>query len=177
MRNYKLILSEIEEFLNDSNCSLDLAIEAILSSKRIFIAGAGRSGLVGKFFGMRLMHLGFDSFIVGETTTPKIKNGDLLIAISNSGKTASIVNFAKRAKESNAKVLAITSNEISSLSSYANSILLLNGNVSKESRKTLPLGSLFELSSLVVLESAVATLMERLSLSEENLKANHTNLE
>lgn len=175
--SYKLILSEIESFLDSSNFSLDLAIESISSSKRIFIAGAGRSGLVGRFFGMRLMHLGFESFIVGETTTPKIKEKDLLIAISNSGKTASIVNFAKRAKESNAKVLAITSSETSPLSDYANSILLLNGDISKESKKALPLGSLFELSSLIALESVVAALMERLSLSEESLKANHTNLE
>ena len=37
--------------------------------------GAGRSGLVAKAFAMRLMHLGLEAFVVGETITPALNKG------------------------------------------------------------------------------------------------------
>ena len=65
---------------------LDL-VQTVKAVPRVFITGAGRSGLVGRFFVMRLVHLGKSAFVVGETTTPAINEGDLLIAISGSGNT------------------------------------------------------------------------------------------
>ncbi|MGZ4892148.1 MAG: SIS domain-containing protein, partial [Halobacteriota archaeon] len=55
--------------------------------KRLFVMGAGRSGLVVKGFAMRLMHLGFNVYVVGETVTPAVETDDLLIVISGSGET------------------------------------------------------------------------------------------
>lgn len=48
-------------------------IEMIEGVENVFIMGLGRSGLVAKAFGMRLMHLGLNVYIVGETITPAIK--------------------------------------------------------------------------------------------------------
>lgn len=62
-------------------------IEEIRNSDRIFVVGTGRSELVGKAFAMRLMHLGFNVHVVGEVTTPAIRDKDCLIAISGSGET------------------------------------------------------------------------------------------
>ncbi len=45
-------------------------IDELLSAKRIYVMGAGRSGLIAKAFAMRLMHLGMHSYVVGETITP-----------------------------------------------------------------------------------------------------------
>lgn len=52
--------------------SIKKTIEYIMGADSIFIMGAGRSGLVGKAFAMRLMHLGFTSYVVGESTTPAV---------------------------------------------------------------------------------------------------------
>jgi len=46
---------------------------------RVFVAGAGRSGLVLRMAAMRLMHLGLDVHVAGDTTTPAITSGDLLL--------------------------------------------------------------------------------------------------
>ena len=48
-------------------------IETIINSDCVFIVGTGRSELVGKMFAMRLMHLGFTVYVVGDVTTPAIK--------------------------------------------------------------------------------------------------------
>src|SRR5690606_22713650 len=89
--------------------------DVITTSNRVFIAGTGRSGLIGKVFGMRLMHNGFNVFIVGETTTPSIQNGDTLLLISGSGNTATLVNFAKKANEVGAKLALVTTNPQSAI--------------------------------------------------------------
>jgi 6-phospho-3-hexuloisomerase len=57
----------------------------ILHAKRIYVTGAGRSGFIAKAFGMRLMHLEFESYVVGETITPALSGGDTLVAFSGSG--------------------------------------------------------------------------------------------
>ncbi len=44
-------------------------LDAILDADRIYVMGAGRSGLVAKSFAMRLMHTGFTAYVVGETIT------------------------------------------------------------------------------------------------------------
>jgi 6-phospho-3-hexuloisomerase len=47
---------------------------------------------------MRFMHLGYTVFIVGETNTPAILEGDLLLVASGSGTTSSVVSSAEKAK-------------------------------------------------------------------------------
>ena len=64
-------------------------VELCQKANRIFIAGAGRSGFCARGFANRMMHLGFTVYFVGETTTPSIQEGDLLIVGSGSGTTAS----------------------------------------------------------------------------------------
>ena len=87
------IHGEIEQALkqlHDKNC--DHLIEMILQAKRIFLAGKGRSGLVMQMFAMRLMQMGFTVHVVGETTTPAIENGDILVVGSGSGETPKIIS-------------------------------------------------------------------------------------
>jgi 6-phospho-3-hexuloisomerase len=48
--------------------------------------------------GSYAMHLGYTVFIVGETNTPAILEGDLLLVASGSGTTSSVVSSAEKAK-------------------------------------------------------------------------------
>ncbi|MGN1007557.1 MAG: 6-phospho-3-hexuloisomerase, partial [Butyricicoccus sp.] len=64
--------------LNRSADTLDDAklaaiIAKIQSHDRIFVYGTGRSGLMLKAFAMRLMQIGLNAFVVGETTTPSVQ--------------------------------------------------------------------------------------------------------
>ncbi|HII81332.1 MAG TPA: SIS domain-containing protein, partial [Methanosarcina sp.] len=74
-------------------------LQKILDGERVFVMGAGRSGLVAKAFAMRLMHLGFSVYVVGETTTPAVRPADVVIAISGSGETHSIADLGKIVKD------------------------------------------------------------------------------
>lgn len=64
--------------------------ELLLQSNKVFVAGAGRSGLMGRAFAMRLMHVGKEVYVVGETVTPGIEPGDVLVLGSGSGETKEI---------------------------------------------------------------------------------------
>ena len=107
-RNTEVLMDRITGILSNAEEDIFAAFTGrIMASKRIFIVGMGRSGLVGKFFGMRLMHLGKTVYIVGETNTPSIADGDLLIAVSGSGSTSYVLHVAAVAKANNAGVVGI----------------------------------------------------------------------
>jgi len=170
--------------------AIDSFVDAILAADHVFIHGAGRSGLVGRAFAMRLMHLDFKVYVVGETITPPIRKGDLYIAITGSGKTQSIYAIVKTAKEQGAKIAAITSHPDSPIGKLADIIVKIKGRertdetrdylarqMTGEHEPMTPLGTLFELSAMVFLDSIVEELMIRKNKSESEMEGFHTNLE
>lgn len=169
--------------------SIKQAIKNILDAKAIFVMGAGRSGLVGKAFAMRLMHLGFTSYVVGESTTPAVHKGDLVIAISGSGETRSIADLGAIAKEIGATLLTVTSNKDSTLGRISDTVTEIAGRTKNDSGGYLerhmkgdytlltPLGTSFEITSLVFLDALVAELIYITGASEADLKSRHAKLE
>ena len=182
-------IRDAEEYLVEE----DIAnfIEIITTADNIFVTGAGRSGLAAKAFAMRLMHLGLSSYVVGETISPAINAGDCILAISGSGETNTIVTAAKISKKRGAKVLALTSYPESSLGQLADGIIHVKGRTKVEVddenylkrqikgnyTSLTPLGTAFELTSLVFLDGLVSELMETMGKTEEDLKNRHTVLE
>lgn len=178
-----------EEYLD--NESVENFIDYIVNADNIFVIGAGRSGLAARAFAMRLMHLGISSYVVGETTTPAINDGDCLIAISGSGETNTIVSPVKIAKNRGASVLSLTSYPDSTLGKLSNQIIFVKGRTKVEVddknymkrqihgnyTSLTPLGTAFELTSLVFLDGLVSELMEVMCQTESDLKARHTVLE
>ena len=153
--------------------------DLIHSRDKIFIVGSGRSGLVGKFFGMRLMHIGKNVYIVGETLTPRITEGSILIAISGSGETSSVVAVCKKAIESNAKIILFTSDETSTLSAMSDLVIKVEGKMEKKHNgvNVIPMGTVFEITTLLLLESSIGKSIFNFDISENELKLRHTNLE
>lgn len=169
---------------------LEMLLEAKDSGAKILVVGAGRSGLVGKAFAMRLMHLGFNVYVLGETITPAVSQGDLIIAISGSGTTQIVVSVAEAAKSMGARVLAVTSFPDSPLAKVSDHVVRIPGRtkVSKEvdyfARQVLgiyeplaPLGTLFEDAAMVFFDGVVVALMRALGVNEDYLMARHANIE
>lgn len=177
-------VSSLSKILDETIVKADISPlnlqEQILLTKRVFVLGAGRSGLVAKIFAMRLMHIGKVTYVVGDVTTPRIEKNDLLIVITGSGKTTSIVNNVKIAKSIGSKVISLTTNVASEVAEYSDDIILFDVkskcNYTQEDN-ILPLGTLFELSSLLTLETVIANLIEKLEINEGVLRSRHTNLE
>jgi 6-phospho-3-hexuloisomerase len=159
-------------------------------AKRIFLCGAGRSGYVAKAFAMRLMHLGFEVHVAGEATTPAIRKGDLLVAVTGSGETNSVVSMAQAAKKMDARVVSVTSDPRSSVAALSDVIVMVKGRAPGRREKDwlarqlrggheplAPLGTLFELSAMVFFDSLVEELMVLKKESEEDMRKRHTQLE
>ena len=169
---------------------IDVLLKAGNEKRKILVIGAGRSGLVGKAFAMRLMHLGFNVFVIGETITPSIGEKDLVVVISGSGITTLPLTAARMAKSLKAKVLAITSHAESPLGAMADLVVTLPGRevrVREEeyhSRQLLgeheslaPLGTIFEDTCLVFLDCIIAELMVLLGITEEKIEIKHATIE
>jgi len=165
----------------------------ILAANRLFIMGAGRSGLIGRMFAMRIMHLGIEVYVAGETNTPRIANGDLLIAISGSGNTPAVVSAAEKANNAGAQVVALTigsSQGASDLEQWADYSIRLERRHNLQERwafalnpapekqiSLLPMGSLFELSALMFLETLVCNIIKQEQIPEDEMRYRHTILE
>jgi 6-phospho-3-hexuloisomerase len=169
---------------------IKMLLEAHAKDKKIMIIGVGRSGLVGRAFAMRLMHLGFQVHVVGETITPALGPGDILFAISGSGTTTFVVDAAEIAKKVGAKIIIITSYPKSRLGRLANYSIVIPGRIRAAiyrdyfSRQILgnheplaPLGTRFEVSAMVFLDSLIVELMEALGKTEAEMKARHATVE
>ena len=145
--------------------------------KRIFTAGKGRSGFMANSFAMRLNQLG-EAFVVGESTTPSIKEHDLFVILSGSGSTEHLRLLAEKAQSLGAKVVLLTTSPDSPIGELAETVIELPaGTKHNVEGSEQPLGSLFEQSSLLFLDSVVLGLMETFDISEEEMQNNHANLE
>ena len=188
-----LMASKIRSIANSiSDKDVDLFIGEILAAKRIYVMGAGRSGLVAKSFAMRLMHLGLQSYVVGETITPALQKGDVIVIFSGSGRTKTVADIAETGKEIGAHICLITSNADSRIGKIADSKVIIetpredtkDDAVEYEIRQMLgdhksfaPLGTLFETASLVFSDAAISRLMEITKTDESALKDRHANIE
>jgi len=165
-------------------------VDAYKRRARVLVMGAGRSGLVGRAFAMRLLHMGYQVFVLGDTIIPRIRKGDLVIAISGSGRTKLIVTAAEAAKAVDAIVVAVTSYPDSPLASISDIVVRVPGRtkVAEEedyfARQILgihepvtPLGTLFEDTAMIFLDGVVVELMHKLGKTEEDLKNEHANIE
>ena len=178
MDNQQLILSRLTTILSETDNSNAAKLLALVEGAgRTFIGGAGRSLLVSRFFAMRLVHSGFNVSMIGEVVTPAIKEGDLLILVSGSGGTETLLPFVKKAKSIGAKLAVVSMKAKSAMADVADLTIQIGNDNSFPLTSGMPMGSQFELSTLVFLEAAIADLIAARGLTEEGMRAIHANLE
>lgn len=154
--------------------------DAIAAADRVFVLGAGRSGLALRMTAMRLMHLGKTVFVVGDTTTPAIEAGDLLLTASGSGTTAGIVRAATTAHDAGGIVVAITTAPGSPLAAVADATVIAPA-ADKLDRSGAAsaqyAGSLFEQVVVLLGDALFHLLWQRSGQSADDLWPRHSNLE
>jgi 6-phospho 3-hexuloisomerase len=202
---YKFALDELYEYIKATMKTIAASVEteadnlhpsevtalinAILTAhrenKRIFLTGAGRSGLVASAFAMRLMHLDFTVYVIGEIVTPAVESDDLVIALSGSGETSPIVEMSTIIKEKGTKLAVVTSNKDSRLGSLADITVRISGRPNIDSVSFLerqltgisisfaPLGTIFEINVMILMDSVIAGLMLATGKSEADMKQKH----
>ena len=186
MKHEELLTSILQELLENAakirTEELEALADVILSGKRIFVAGAGRSGFVARAFANRLMHLGLLVSFVGEPTTPAIGEGDVLVIGSGSGETGSLVVMANKAHKLGAKIATLTIHPDASIGSIADAVVVIPGATPKSNlqdtvRSIQPMGNTFEQLSWIVYDAVIMILMERMNKTAEEMFKLHANLE
>ena len=157
---------------------VNTVLHLFFTSKNIFVYGAGRSGLVAKAFAIRLIHLGFQAFVIGETITVPVQEDDLIVIVSGSGETIPAVMTAEIGNNLGARVISITGKKNSDIARFADVTIFVSAGCSEEERKKFaPLGTLFEASVWILLDGMIADLLDRKKETEETMRKRHATLE
>jgi len=178
--NMRMMTEEVSSLIDQmSDEKIGEFLLEVVKERRIYIAGAGRSGLIGRAFAMRLMHIGLDSYVVGEIVTPAMRKDDLVVVFSGSGETNSVVDIAETAKSLGGCLCLITSREKSRIADLADCVVLLpskpprdaewpnafevrqiTGGYKSLSLPLSPIGTLFETSAMIFSDAVIAAVME-----------------
>lgn len=168
------LLTRIEEVMSRVNWESFMELSRMLPpARRTFLTGAGRSGLVARSFGMRLMHAGLPAFIPGETVTPAAGEGDLLVAISCTGQTGYTSYLAGRARELGATVAIVTAEADSPLAGQGDKVII----VPAEADDIVIRAAVFEHAVSLCLDAVFNVLADKLKLDLEAFRQRHANLE
>lgn len=176
----ELITNKLNSVLKATDEALiEKMVKVLDGANRIFVTGAGRSGLVSRFFAMRLVHSGYKVSMVGEIVTPAIQAGDLLVVVSASGGTATLMPLVQKAKSVGAKLAVVSQKSQSPMADIADLVCAIGSGDANSFALThgMPMGSVFELSALLFLEAIVSHIIHARGLTEEGMRAVHANLE
>jgi 6-phospho-3-hexuloisomerase len=160
--------------------ALDDAATALASARRVFVLGAGRSGLALRMTAMRLTHLGLDARVVGDVTSTAIGKDDVLLAASGSGTTTGIVRSAETAVGVGATLVVLTTAADSPLAKLADTVVVLPAAQKEDHGGTVSAqyaGGLFEIAVMLVGDALFHTLWKRSGQSADELWERHANLE
>ena len=166
-------LNEIEKLWTEQDkATLNESIVCIadnLKSRNFFGLGVGRMGLSLKSFIMRLSHLGGSAFFLGDTNLPSPNKGDIVIINSSSGKTPSLLMFAKQAKEAEAFIILYTHDASSPMALLSNLVVRYKKIKSRQFMKTLP-----EQYSYLLFDYVFHEIVKRKKLDFISLEKNHS---
>jgi len=116
-------------FANTFGKTLVPSIELIANSKgMLVVTGLGKTGLIGAKISATLSSTGTPSFFLHAADalhgdSGAIRPDDVLLAISNSGETAEVIQISKMAQSWGSKVIAMTSSGDSTLGKLADVLL------------------------------------------------------
>jgi len=140
-------MSEFSKAIASAEAALDIEIKALQSFRaqiagqlepalkmlancngHVVVTGLGKSGLIGAKIAATFASTGTPSFFLHSADalhgdSGALTPGDVLIAISNSGKTAEVCQIANMAKSWGNRVIAITAKSESPLASSADALL------------------------------------------------------
>jgi 6-phospho-3-hexuloisomerase len=157
-------------------------LKEITSASRIFVYGAGRSGLIIRAFGERLMHLGFEFHIIGEISCPPANRGDLLLVCTGSGKTKPVLAVCQAARDLGVRVGAVTAAAPGApVLDLADKVVSLKVPETKPQFFTPPLfqpiGSPFEQAAFLLFESMAIDLIQDRAVPTVDIARRHANIE
>lgn len=153
-------------------------LDELARARRVFVYGTGRSGLVARAFAVRLYHIGYTVYVIGETVAAPVQRGDVVVLISGSGETYPVAMSGEIAKNIGARVLVLTANPRGRIAQFGDVVVeLASEAMARRDPHLAPLGTLFETSAWLLLDGVVSELMKRRRQTEEMLRQRHATME
>jgi 6-phospho-3-hexuloisomerase len=163
------------------------AVDELKQAGKVFVVGVGHSGLIARTFSMKLNHVGLESYTVYDEINPPFKPGDCLVAVSQSGSTATVLEMARKARKLGGRVLGFVGSAEALLSELADRLVVVppisEGSVVRElapfgnagARNVR--GAVFGLAIYVLFYAVTAQLAYERGESPESIDSRHANLE
>lgn len=180
---YRSALDELGAVMDRiDEASVDEACRMIAEARRVGVFGGGREGLQIKGFAMRLFHLGLDVGVAFDMTMPALGDGDLFIVTVGPGEISTALALMGVAKSAGTKILFLTAEPESRGAALASHVLVIPAQTMANDRgakatSILPMGSLYEGALFVLFEAMVLKLRDRLGVTPDLMRGNHTNME
>lgn len=172
-------LARVFDRIDDA--AVSRAVDEIAGARAIALYGVGREGLQIKGLAMRLFHLGLKAAVVGDMTAPHLGAGDLLIVSAGPGHFSTVAALMDVARRDGARTLVVTARADGPCPMAGDIVLPIPAQTMADdtgaSVSVLPMGSLYEGAQYILFEVMILMLRDRLGISPEAMRANHTNLE
>ncbi|HYK93869.1 MAG TPA: SIS domain-containing protein [Thermoplasmata archaeon] len=153
--------------------SVARAVEILTRAPSIFVYGAGRSGIIGRAFAMRLVQAGVRAFVIGESVTPIVQRGDAVFILSNRGESNSSIQTANIVRREGAELIVVTARPSSKIAHAATLLLPLDFPEQPGRSDLAPLGTLFESAGLRLTDALIAEVMRVRGETEESMRRRH----
>jgi 6-phospho 3-hexuloisomerase len=152
---------------------VERVLQVLTQAPLIFVYGAGRSGIIGRAFAMRLVQTGLRAFVIGESVTPIVQKGDAVFIFSAQGESYSSIQTANIVRREGADLVVLTARGNSKLAHTATVLLALDFPEDPERARLAPLGTLFESASLRLTDGIIAQLLVLRGESEDSMRRRH----
>jgi len=149
------------------------AVAILNEAPQIFVYGAGRSGIIGRAFAMRLVQAGLRAYVIGESVTPIVRRGDAVFILSGQGESYSSIQTANIVRREGADLVVLTGRPGSKLAHAATLLLVIEFAEDSDRASLAPLGTLFESASLRLTDALVAELLRARGETEESMRRRH----
>lgn len=182
MSLYRAAIADLARVFDKiDHAAVERAAAEIAAARQIALYGVGREGLQIKGLAMRLFHLGLKASVVGDMTAPHLGPGDLLVVSAGPGFFSTVAGLMDVARRDGARTLVVTAQPEGACAKAADAVLPIPAQTMSDdagpATSVLPMGSLFEGAQYIVFEVIVLMLRDKLGMSPDAMRANHTNLE
>jgi 6-phospho-3-hexuloisomerase len=158
---------------------LERLSQEILQAKRVVSFGVGREGLMMEAIAMRLMHAGFQSYVVGEMVTPAVGPGDLFLVSAGPGHFPTVETLLNVAREAGGRTAVITAQPERAAEMPADVLIHLPAQTMADiaaGRSILTMGTHYEVSLLLFGDLLVLRLLELTKQTREDMYTRYTNM-
>ena len=153
--------------------SIARAVEILLKAPQVFVYGAGRSGIIGRAFAMRLVQAGLRAYVIGESVTPIVRHGDAVFVLSAQGESYTSIQTANIVRREGAELIVLTSKPGSKIAHAASHLLTVEFEDDPDRPRYAPLGTLFEEASLRLTDGIIAELIRVRGETEASMRRRH----